>query len=150
MMMPANFSAIAESELTYVVGGSAATDFAKTLNTNIVTIVGNTYVDDLVNVALGAMFGGSWGDVSLADRISDAFFPDKFSGLNKFMSAVGLGAAVYQLGMVGTKSRVSNPKNTWDGETLKDDNKTPKMTRTLLYTKGFVNENLWNKYFALN
>ena len=42
MMMPANFSAIAENELTYVVGGSAATDFAKTLNTNLVTIVGNS------------------------------------------------------------------------------------------------------------
>ena len=107
MMMPANFSVMAENELVYVVGGSAVTDWAKTFNTNMVTIVGNSYVGKLVDVALGTMFNGSWGDVSLADSVSDAFFPDKFSGLNKVMSAVGLGAAVYQLGTASTGSVLS-------------------------------------------
>lgn len=122
MMMPANFSAIAENELTYVVGGSAATDFAKTLNTNIVTIVGNTYVEKLINAALGTMFGGAWGDVSLTDTVSDAFFPDKFSGLNKVMSAVGLGAAVYQLGTASTGSVLSSKNKYKDYYLLDKDN----------------------------
>lgn len=108
MMMPANFSAIAENELTYVVGGSAATDFAKTLNTNLVTIVGNSYVGKLVSVTLGTMFGGAWGAdgaVSMSDAMSNAFFKvngKDMNGFNKFLSAVGIGAAIYQLGAVST------------------------------------------------
>ena len=112
-MMPANFSAIAENELTYVVGGSAATDFAKTLNTNIVTIVGNSYVGKLVNATLGTMFGGFWGvdgHISMSDAMSNAFFKNgskDMNGFNKFMSVVGLGAAVYQLGSTATTSFIS-------------------------------------------
>ena len=77
MMMPANFSAIAENELTYVVGGSAVTDFAKKLNTNIVTTVGNTYMEKLVSTTLGVMFSGAWNsDHSIADAMSNAFFKE--------------------------------------------------------------------------
>lgn len=102
MMMPANFSAIAENELTYVVGGSAATDFAKTLNTNLVTIVGNSYVSKLVYATLGTMFGGNWGnDVTFADNFK-AVYPKKMNGFNKFMQVVGTGAAIYQLGTAST------------------------------------------------
>ena len=125
MMMPANYSAIAENELTYVVGGSAATDFAKTLNTNIVTIVGNSYVDKLIKTTLGTMFGGFWGvdgHTSLSDAMSNAFFKNgskDMSGLNKFMSVVGLGAAVYQLGATETTSFISADNKTADNDHAK-------------------------------
>lgn len=121
MMMPANFSAIAENELTYVVGGSAATDWAKQFNTNVVTMIGNTYVKDLVNVTLGTMFSGSWGangTVSIGDAISNTFFGKRFgkdmTGFNKVMQAVGLGAAVYQLGTQTTASFVKDPGDVKD------------------------------------
>lgn len=119
MMMPANFSAIAENELVYVVGGSAVTDWAKTFNTNLVTMVGNSFVKRLINTTLGTMFGGMWGNNSgLIDNFSNEFFPDGQSGLNTVMSAVGVGAAVYQLGTTATGSLVENPgKAVYDEDT---------------------------------
>lgn len=144
MMMPANFSVMAENELVYVVGGSAVTDWAKTFNTNLVTIVGNSFVKRLVNTTLGTMFGGMWGNNSgLIDNFSNEFFPDGQSGLNTVMSAVGVGAAVYQLGTVGTKSNVSDPADTLDG-TLNDKNE-PNKSKTLWFTEGLVNNKLWKQ-----
>ena len=127
MMMPANFSAIAENELTYVVGGSAATDFAKTLNTNLVTIVGNEYVGKLVTTTLGTMFGGVWGDgADLFDNFSNAFFKTAAgkdqNGFNKVLSAIGIGAAVYQLGT--TSTGVLNEKTPKWKENKGDEDKT--------------------------
>ena len=115
MMMPANFSVIAENELTYVVGGSAITDAVKTFNTNMVTIVGNTYVSKLIGTTLGTLFSGSWGENnSLLDNMADTFFPDKMNGFNKVLSAVGLGAAVYQLGTTTAATEVSSKRKTED------------------------------------
>ena len=133
MMMPANFSVMAENELVYVVGGSAVTDWAKTFNTNMVTIVGNTFVGKLVNATLGAMFGGVWGDVSLTDTVGNAFFPDGQSGLNTVMSAVGIGAAVYQLGTAATGSLVEKPGKT----EVKADTQIPNTNLTI--AKGKYN-----------
>ena len=136
MMMPANFSAIAENEMTYVVGGGLVdaigsvtapiwnADNVKTFNTNLVTIVGNTYVESLVKGTLGVMFGGFWGD---GDNNSHIFgdngvlshvvkFGTKSSnttelnGFNKFMQVVGLGTAVYQLGTADAKKYVRETK----------------------------------------
>ena len=108
MMMPANFSVMAENELVYVVGGSAVTDWAKTFNTNLVTTIGNTYVQKLVNSTLGIMFGGAWGnDKSFSDGFK-ANYPSKMNGFNKFMQVVGTGAAIYQLGTVATTSFVED------------------------------------------
>ena len=51
MMMPANFSAISENEMTYVNGGASLSDILapsltlenwKKFNTNMVTIIGNS------------------------------------------------------------------------------------------------------------
>ena len=149
MMMPANFSVMAENELVYVVGGSAVTDWAKTFNTNMVTIVGNTFVGKLVEVTLGTMFGGAWGadgTVSISDAMSNAFYKnganDK-STLNKVLATVGIGAAIYQLGTVGTKSNVSDPADTLDG-TLNDKNE-PNKSKTLWFTEGLVNNKLWKQ-----
>ena len=143
MMMPANFSVMAENELVYVVGGSAVTDWAKTFNTNLVTIIGNSYVEKLTKATLGVMFGGAWGDTTLADGFKAAYVKTG-NGFNTFMQVVGTGAAIYQLGMVGTKSNVSDPANTWDGETVKDGkNKTFK---TFWFADGATNKNVWNKF----
>ena len=61
MMMPANYSAIAETEMTYVVGGDSlfpAFNPLSTLFTNVVNIIGNTFVPKLVNATIGKAFGG--------------------------------------------------------------------------------------------
>ena len=130
MMMPANFSAIAENEMTYVVGGGLVDAIGsvtapvwnasnvKTFNTNLVTIVGNTFVSKLVKATLGTMFSGSWGDDGGLDLFGDkgtfsALFKNDgkdMNGFNKFMTAVGLSAAVYQLGTANAKTYVGNIK----------------------------------------
>ena len=124
MMMPANFSVVAENEMTYVVGGGVIEAIGsvtapiwtaanvKTFNTNLVTIIGNSYVSKLVGATLGVMFGGNWG----GDGPMSSFFGDNGSlsgivnGFNKFMQVVGLGAAVYQLGTNETKKYVKEVK----------------------------------------
>ena len=159
MMMPANFSAISENEMTYVNGGASLSDILapsltlanwKKFNTNMVTIVGNTFVGKLVEVTLGTMFGGAWGadgTVSISDAMSNAFYKnganDK-STLNKVLATVGIGAAVYQLGMVGTKSNVSDPAKTWDGVSTNDDG-TAKLSKTMWFTDGLLNQTKWLK-----
>ena len=71
MMMPANYSVIAENEMTYVVGGGVieaigavtapiwTLDNVKTFSTNIVTLVGNKFVDGVVNNTIGYIFHGN-------------------------------------------------------------------------------------------
>ena len=57
MMMPANFSAVSENEMTYVMGGSIADYLAPVMgkdqwsnfSKNLVTIIGNKYVASFVN-----------------------------------------------------------------------------------------------------
>jgi len=136
MMMPANFSVVAENEMTYVVGGGLLEAIGsvtapvwtpanvKTFNTNLVTIIGNSYVSKLVSTTLGVMFGGNWG----GDGAGSSIFSADNGGLgsivkygisgkttelnsfNKFMQVVGLSAAVYQLGTADAKSYVKETK----------------------------------------
>ena len=68
MMMPANYSAIAENEMSYVVGGGLVDVLApvmtddnwRNLNTNLIKIVGNAYLDKTVQSALGMVFSGAY------------------------------------------------------------------------------------------
>lgn len=68
MMMPANFSAIAENEMTYVVGGGIEAYLApamtaenwQTFNKNLITIIGNTAMSEFLSLTLGTIFGGSY------------------------------------------------------------------------------------------
>ena len=65
MMMPANYSAIAENEMTYVVGGGLLEAIGsvtapvwgaanvKTFNTNLLTIIGNSFVTDVISGTVG-------------------------------------------------------------------------------------------------
>ena len=73
MMMPANFSAVAENEMTYVVGGSLVDVLAPAMTTanwqnvsgNVIKIVGNSFLDKYTNDILGQLFDGNYvpGDV---------------------------------------------------------------------------------------
>lgn len=63
MMMPANYSAIAETEMTYVVGGESlfpAFNPLSTLFTNIVNIIGNNFLQPVVDNTLGVVFSGKY------------------------------------------------------------------------------------------
>ena len=138
MMMPANYSAIAENEMTYVVGGGLLEAIGsvtapvwgaanvKTFNTNLITIVGNSFVKDTLANTLGVAFGGTWFDKTGktdddGDEIKNTIFgkngnlhnwlgakdgDKKMSGLNKFMQGVGVLSAVYTLGTSTAKSYV--------------------------------------------
>ena len=146
MMMPANYSAIAENEMTYVVGGGlidalgAVTapiwnaDNVKTFNTNLVTIVGNSYVTKVLDATLGTVFGGSYlvksgeGDDAKRNTIFgknkalwkalDPTPNGTTNGFNKFLQGVGALAAVYTLGTSTTKSFVAENVIGKDGKAL--------------------------------
>ena len=73
MMMPANFSAVAENEMTYVVGGSLVDVLAPAMKTenwqnvsaNVIKIVGNSFLEAYTSSILGQLFDGNYvpGDV---------------------------------------------------------------------------------------
>ena len=124
MMMPANYSVIAENEMTYVNGGAnfidaigAVTapiwtvDNVKTFNTNLVTIIGNKFLGGFVNNTLGTIFSGNctWGDVKS--------IPGTLVGASKFKSGnigdgiatiLGNAAAIYNLGTASVTNKASS------------------------------------------
>ena len=71
--MPANFSAVAENEMTYVVGGSLVDVLApvmtkdnwQNVSGNVIKIVGNSFLAKYTNDILGQLFDGNYvpGDV---------------------------------------------------------------------------------------
>ena len=135
MMMPANFSAVSENEMTYVVGGGLVDCLAPVMtdanwqkvSTNVITIIGNNYVDKLVKATLGKVFNGDyvpgnvtsgiWSSMSaMYDKNYGSVVPsqnatgwDKFLGgakgvLNVGLQVVGGLAAIYNLGSFTVKS----------------------------------------------
>ena len=66
--MPANFSAVSENEMTYVMGGSVADYLAPVMtkkewskfSQNLVTIIGNSYLNNFVSNTLGVIFSGTY------------------------------------------------------------------------------------------
>ena len=77
MMMPANFSAISENEMTYVNGGAGLAEIlAPTLevsnwqkfNQNMVTIIGNSFMGKYISNTIGVLFDGAYrpGDLGNA------------------------------------------------------------------------------------
>ena len=126
MMMPANYSVIAENEMTYVNGGASfidaigavtapiwTLDSVKTFNTNIVTLVGNTFLQSTIDRTIGVLFSGNttWKAVG---AIPKTLFTTNVAGgtidKNNFgdyvMNALGIAAAVYNLGVAPTKNTV--------------------------------------------
>ena len=126
MMMPANYSAIAENEMTYVNGGASfidaigavtapiwTLDNVKTFNTNIVTLVGNTFLSKVVNQTIGVLFSGNttWKAVGAIPKtlfttnVANGTIEKNNIG-DYVMNALGVAAAVYNLGVAPTKNKV--------------------------------------------
>ncbi len=120
MMMPANFSAVAENEMTYVVGGSLVDVLAPAMTTanwqnvsgNVIKIVGNSFLAKYTNDILGQLFDGNYvpGDVigfsvKNLDKAYNKGY-DTFGGnwgfavgaLNAGMQILGGLSAIYTLG----------------------------------------------------
>ena len=133
MMMPANYSVIAENEMTYVNGGASfidaigavtapiwTLDNVKTFNTNIVTLVGNTFLSKVVDQTIGVLFSGetTWKAVG---AIPKTLFSTNVRGndIEKnnvgdyVMNALGIAAAVYNLGVAPTKNSVKENELTF-------------------------------------
>ena len=140
MMMPANFSAVSENEMTYVMGGSVADYLAPAMGAaqwqnfhkNLITIVGNKYVQGFLDNTVGAMFSGAWvpgnglkGFGGQFSAIWDANYTEKVNdqttGAQKFgygalgvvnsaLNVVGNLAAIYNLGFGTAKNIVNDTK----------------------------------------
>ena len=135
MMMPANFSAV-NAEVVY---GGAVADYlpnawtaesVKRFNSNIITLVSNSFTSHLLKATLGVMFGGNWGEdkifgddgaLSSVYKVGHvATGADQNFG-NKIMTTLGLASVVYTLGMkdaaVLTVKKVANS----EGQIFGDD-----------------------------
>ncbi len=117
MMMPANYSAVAENEMTYVVGGAVALgdiladklDVSnwKKFNSNMVTLIGNAYLGGFIDNTAGVIFGGNYTPFAtvrgyvhnLGSSLLnfDSFGAGAKSVLNIGLNLVGNAAAVYNL-----------------------------------------------------
>ena len=115
MMMPANFSAV-NAEVVY---GGAVADYlpsawtaesVKRFNSNIITLVSNSFTSLVLNRTLGTMFSGNWGDdgvklfgdngaFSSLYNIDHAIGGEAQNFGNKIMTTLGLASVVYTLGM---------------------------------------------------
>ena len=122
MMMPANFSAVAENELTYVVGGASLVDYLapamkaenwQNVSANVIKIVGNTFLMSYVSSAFDSVFDGNYvpgdfigGVFNTVHRAYDKGAHTYANGawgaglglLNAGLSVVGGLAAIYTLG----------------------------------------------------
>ena len=122
MMMPANFSAVAENELTYVVGGASLADYLapamkaenwQKFNKNLIMIVGNGYLNRGLGAVLEGVFSGSYRVGALTKGYADgmeAMWKDNMKvgetegwGLLNALANVGLQvagnlSAIYALG----------------------------------------------------
>ena len=140
MMMPANFSAISENEMTYVNGGASLADILapelkvenwQKFNTNMVTIIGNSFLGKYVENTVGVLFGGSYRPGALGnawytgvkgaygtgsaagfgkhenETAGDKFLNGGNGVLNAGLRMVGSAAAIYNLATGTVKNDVS-------------------------------------------
>ncbi|MBS6621119.1 MAG: hypothetical protein KH315_02975 [Faecalibacterium prausnitzii] len=127
MMMPANFTAV-NSEVVYggadlfsILADTTAPVWnaanVKQFNTNVITLISNTFFQNTVSNTLGVMFSGTWGkdnkilgengsinqkmfglfDTKTGDRVDDMNFG------NKVMQVLGMASVVYTLGTTSAK-----------------------------------------------
>ena len=123
MMMPANFTAV-NSEVVYG-GADLFTILADTtapvwnaanvkkFNTNLITLVSNSFFADTVKSTLGVMFGGNWGgddgvkifgdDGELKKNIYGDVNGNEMTFGNKVMRTLGMAAVGYTLGTTDAK-----------------------------------------------
>ena len=141
MMMPANFSAISENEMTYVNGGASLADILapelkvenwQKFNTNMVTIIGNSFMSKYIGNTVGVLFNGAYkpgnlGNAWLTDvkgayghgynvgfgkhgdeqTAGDKFLNGGNGVLNAGLRMVGSAAAIYNLATGTVKNDAS-------------------------------------------
>ena len=136
MMMPANFSAISENEMTYVNGGASLADILapaltvenwQKFNTNMVTIIGNKFMTDYVSDTVGELFSGTYTPGAMtknwADRVATTyhktadtesssnwvkFRQGSYGVLNSGLFMVGRAAAIYNLATGTVKNKAED------------------------------------------
>lgn len=133
MMMPANFTAV-NSEVVYggadlfsILADTTAPIWGpanvKTFNTNLLTILSNTFTNVTVKATMGTMFGGNWGKdgvqlfgddgsvnklfTNKLNAAGDDFTSDEMNFGNKVMRTLGVAASVYTLGTTPVKNYIS-------------------------------------------
>ena len=137
MMMPANFSAVAENELTYVVGGASLVDYLapamttenwQNVSANVIKIVGNTFLKNYVSSAFDSVFdgnyvpgdfiGGVWNTVHRAyDKGAHTYANGAWGAglglLNAALSIAGGLSAIYTLGSssIGLEVKAAGDKS---------------------------------------
>ena len=140
MMMPANFSAISENEMTYVNGGASLADILapelkvenwQKFNQNMVTIIGNSFMNKYIGNTVGVLFGGSYRPGALGnawytdvkgsynagydagfgkhenETAGDKFLNGGNGVLNAGLRMVGSAAAIYNLATGTVKNTVN-------------------------------------------
>ena len=141
MMMPANFSAISENEMTYVNGGASLAEILapelkvenwQKFNTNMVTIIGNSFMSKDIGNTVGVLFNGAYkpgnlGNAWLTDvkgaygtgsaagfgkhegelTAGDKFLNGANGVLNAGLRMVGSAAAIYNLATGTVKNDAS-------------------------------------------
>ena len=114
MTFPANYAVIAEDELTYVTGGGVianvlpavmTADNWKTFSTNVVKIVGNSFMNTFVSAVLGTAFGTNYAFGGIIDALNKAFTGKDLP--NTLLKVGGGLAAIYSLGMGNAKVKQS-------------------------------------------
>ena len=123
MMMPANFTAV-NSEVVYG-GADLFTILADTtapiwnaanvkkFNTNLITLISNSFFQKTVSNTLGVMFGGNWGgddgvkifgdDGELKKNIYGDVNGNEMTFGNKVMRTLGMVSVAYTLGTSDAK-----------------------------------------------
>ena len=133
MMMPANFTAV-NSEVVYG-GADLFTILADTtapiwnaanvkqFNTNVITLVSNSFQKIFVDSVLGTMFGGNWGGDDGKKLFGDegtlkmALYGDNDMGFgNKVMRTLGLASVVYTLGTAPAKIDFNDKVTSFDAK----------------------------------
>ena len=146
--MPANFSAISENEMTYVNGGASLADILapelkvenwQKFNTNMVTIIGNSFMSKYISNTVGVLFNGAYkpgnlGNAWLTDvkgaygagsaagfgkhdgelTAGDKFLNGANGVLNAGLRMVGSAAAIYNLATGTVKNDAS--EKAWKAE----------------------------------
>lgn len=125
MMMPANYSVIAENEMTYVNGGALIDCFAplmnssnwKTFNTNLIKIIGNSTMGKFLSSTVGVLFGGSFSFENWGDTLQKNYWVEDDIG-NTVLSWVGALASIYTLGTADAKTLQGDKVVKIDGTTF--------------------------------
>ena len=148
MMMPANFSAISENEMTYVNGGASLADILapslevknwQKFNTNMVTIIGNSFMSNYIKNTVGVLFSGAYKPGNLGnawltgvkgaygtgyaagfgkhenETAGDKFLNGGNGVLNAGLRMVGSAAAIYNLATGTVKNDASEKAWTING-----------------------------------